>query len=173
MVAVAGLPGGQSVARLRLHLDVAAQQVVARLHAVGGHLLQEEVGREPLAHQPAVHVRDRRQDGVHGPLVDEPRQGIQGQPPTVRGRTPVGGGVVMGLAHHHLYSYVTLGLSHAAAIVRWYSSRRALGQPGARGWRTASGAEARTALPKCPTPAGAEISYTRWGRCPSRDAAAG
>ena len=66
-VAVAGLPGGQAVARLRLHLDVTAQEVVARLHAVRGDLLQEEVGGEPLAHQPPVHVRNTGEDRVEGP----------------------------------------------------------------------------------------------------------
>jgi len=63
-VAVALRPGGHGVALDRVHLHVDGQQVVARLGAVPGHLVEEVGAGEALALQPALHVDQAEQDGV-------------------------------------------------------------------------------------------------------------
>jgi hypothetical protein len=64
-VAVALLPARHLVARHRLHLDVVGQQVVAGMGLVVGGL-DEILGMEALADQPALHVRKCGDDGVDG-----------------------------------------------------------------------------------------------------------
>jgi hypothetical protein len=67
-VAVAALPGRQLVALDGVHVDVDGQQVVARLGAVLGDLLEEVAGGHALPHEPPLHVGQAEQHGVHGAL---------------------------------------------------------------------------------------------------------
>ena len=63
-VAVALLPVRHLVARHGLHLHVEGEEVVAALDPVLGDLVEEVVDLDPLAEQTALHVRERRDDGV-------------------------------------------------------------------------------------------------------------
>ena len=63
-VAVAQLPVGVGVPGDRLHLHVDGQQVVAAVGPVVGDLLDEMVGVESLAVDPAVVVGERHHHGV-------------------------------------------------------------------------------------------------------------
>ena len=69
-VAVAAFPRGHLVARDGVHVDVDGEQVVAALGAVLHHVVEEVRGGQPLALQPSLHVGDRQQHGVHGPVLD-------------------------------------------------------------------------------------------------------
>jgi hypothetical protein len=80
-VAVAGGPAGETVAGLRVHLDVAPEQVGAGVHPPARDLLEEVVGRHPLPHQPPEHVRDRGQDRVDLAPIDQLRQLLERQHP--------------------------------------------------------------------------------------------
>ncbi len=56
-VAVPRVPARIGVAGQRLHLHVDREQVQARMQALGAeHLLEEEVGQDALAHEPALEV---------------------------------------------------------------------------------------------------------------------
>ena len=70
-VAIAALPRGHREALDRGHVDVDREQVVAALGAVLGHLVDEVMRDQPLAHQAALHVGDREQDGVDLPPLDQ------------------------------------------------------------------------------------------------------
>ncbi len=64
-VAVPALPVGHPVAGDGVHLHVEGEEVVAALDAVlGDPALEEEVSVDALAHQPALHVRERDDDRV-------------------------------------------------------------------------------------------------------------
>ena len=64
-VAVAPLPACDRVPRHRIHLHFEREQVVAALAAVAGLVLgEEELGIEPLPHQPALHVGEAGDDRV-------------------------------------------------------------------------------------------------------------
>ena len=63
-VAVAVLPARDRVAGDRIHLHVEREQVVAALDPVLGDVLEEELAVHALAHQPALHVGERDDDGV-------------------------------------------------------------------------------------------------------------
>ena len=65
-VAVAALPRADGVAVDGVHVDVDGQQVVAALGAVLEHGVEEELGVDPLALQPALHVGEGDDDGVDG-----------------------------------------------------------------------------------------------------------
>ena len=70
-VAVSLLPACDRVAGNRIHLHVEREQVVTALDTVVGDVLVEEVLRmDALAHQPALHVRERDDDGVDRPGLD-------------------------------------------------------------------------------------------------------
>ena len=57
-------PRSDRVAVDGVHVDVDGEQVVAALGAVLQHGVQEELGVDPLALQPALHVGERDDDGV-------------------------------------------------------------------------------------------------------------
>jgi hypothetical protein len=78
-VAVAALPRADGVAVHGVHVDVDGQQVVAALGAVLEHGVEEELGVDPLALQPALHVGERDHDGVDGPIPDLGPQLLEGQ----------------------------------------------------------------------------------------------
>ena len=63
-VAVAGVPARHRITGHGVHVDVDGKQIAAALGAVGGHLVDEEPARHPLAGQPALHVGERHDDGV-------------------------------------------------------------------------------------------------------------
>ena len=63
-VAVAGLPGRHRVAVDGVHLHVHREQVVAPLDDAAHHVVEEELRREPLALQPALHVGEGDDDRV-------------------------------------------------------------------------------------------------------------
>ena len=63
-VAVAGIPGRHRVALDGVHVDVDGEEVVAPLCSVSEHLVNEILGMDALADQPALHVGDRDGDGV-------------------------------------------------------------------------------------------------------------
>ena len=64
-VAVALLVAGEAVARDRVVVHVRGDQVVAGLVALGaGDVVEVEAPGGPLAHQPALQVRERRDDRV-------------------------------------------------------------------------------------------------------------
>ncbi len=62
-VAVAATPVGELEARQRLVVDIHGQQVVAGVQAFVDVVEEIRTG-QPLAHQPALHVHDRDDDGV-------------------------------------------------------------------------------------------------------------
>ena len=59
-IAVARLPARVRVAGGRVHLHVAGQQVVAHVHAVARHLVEEEARRDALADESPEEVGQRR-----------------------------------------------------------------------------------------------------------------
>ena len=73
-VAVAPFPRRELVALDRGHVDVDAEQVVARLGAVGRHLVEEVRGAAALALESALHVGHRHDHGVDRAVVDEGAQ---------------------------------------------------------------------------------------------------
>ena len=78
-VAVAALPGRHRIPVDGVHVHVHREQVVAALGIVLGHLVQEELGRQPLARQPALHVGEGEHDGVDLAHPDRGPQLLQGQ----------------------------------------------------------------------------------------------
>ena len=62
-VAEALFPVGKGVAFNHVHFHVNCQQVIAGVHAVLGGVVEEKVGRDPLAHQSAVEIGEHRQHG--------------------------------------------------------------------------------------------------------------
>ncbi len=64
-VAVAGVPARHRITAHGVHVDVDGEQIAAALGAVGGHVVDEQPGVDPLADQPALHVGERHDDGVH------------------------------------------------------------------------------------------------------------
>ena len=80
-VAVALLPRRHRVPVDRVHVDVDAEQVVAALRAVIDHHVDEVLGVQPLALQPALHVGERDDHGVDRAVVDQRRQLVDGQKP--------------------------------------------------------------------------------------------
>ena len=78
-VAIAALPGADGVAVHGVHVHVDGQQVVAALGAVLEHGVEKELGVDPLALQPALHVRERDHDGVDGLVPDLGPQLVDGQ----------------------------------------------------------------------------------------------
>jgi hypothetical protein len=80
-VAVALLPRRHRVAVDRVHVDVDAQQVVAALRAVVDHHVDEVLGVQPLALQPALHVGERDDHGVDLAVPDQGRQVVDGEQP--------------------------------------------------------------------------------------------
>ena len=71
-VAVAALPRRHLVAVDGLHVHVHGQQVVAALGAVLEHVVHEVRGGQALALQPALHVGDGQEHGVHRPSLRPP-----------------------------------------------------------------------------------------------------
>jgi hypothetical protein len=78
-VAVAALPGRHGVAVDGVHLHVDGEQVVAGLGGVRDDLVEEVLGGAALALQPALHVGDRDEDGVDGPVRDQLAQPVDGE----------------------------------------------------------------------------------------------
>ena len=79
-VAVALLPACDLVARDRVHLHLEGEEIVAPLDRVlGVHLLDEELPVEPLAHQAALHVRERDDHRVDLARRDERPQLLPAQ----------------------------------------------------------------------------------------------
>ena len=78
-VAVALFPRRDLIAAHGVHLDVHREQVVAALHAVTGHFVQEVPGVDPLALEPALHVREDDEHGVDLPGVDTLGERVEGQ----------------------------------------------------------------------------------------------
>jgi len=75
-IAVAFRPRGEGVAGDGIHLHVAGQQVIAGVHPVRDHLVDEEPADEALADQAPVHVGKRRDDGVDLIVGDEAFEGV-------------------------------------------------------------------------------------------------
>ena len=69
-VAVALLPRRDRVAVDGVHVDVDGEQVVAALGAVAEHVVDEVARVQALALQPPLHVGERDDHGVDGPVVD-------------------------------------------------------------------------------------------------------
>ena len=63
-VAVAEVPVGEGVAGLRVHVDVDAEQVVTRIHAVVHDVVEEEAARHALADGATLQVREGHDHGV-------------------------------------------------------------------------------------------------------------
>ncbi len=84
-IAVAGLPRRDGVALDGVHLHVGGERVVAPLGAVGEDVREEEVGVDPLALQPSLHVRVGHDDGVHVAGPDQRGERLEGQQPFVAG----------------------------------------------------------------------------------------
>ena len=80
-VAVAAAPRGHRVPVYGVHLDVHREQVVAPLDDVPDHLVQEVVGREPLAGQPSLHVGEGDDHRVDDPLAHLDAELLQGEHP--------------------------------------------------------------------------------------------
>ena len=78
-VAVALLPRRHRVPVDRVHVDVDAEQVVAALGAVIDHHVEEVLGVQPLALQPALHVGERDDHRVDRAVIDQRRQLVDGQ----------------------------------------------------------------------------------------------
>ncbi len=68
-VAIAVLPIRHLVAGERLHVHIERQQVVAALHAVAGHLVEEVLDLDPLAEKPPLHVGEGGDDRVDRALL--------------------------------------------------------------------------------------------------------
>ena len=71
-VPVAVLPVRHLVAGQRLHVHVEREQVVAALHPVPDHLVEEVLDLDALAEQPPLHVREGGDDGVDRALLGLP-----------------------------------------------------------------------------------------------------
>ena len=69
-VAVAGLPVHEREALGRVHLHVRAEEVRAEVGAVVDDAVEERLGLDALAHEPALHVGDRDDDRVDPALAD-------------------------------------------------------------------------------------------------------
>jgi hypothetical protein len=69
VVAVAGLPAHQPVTGRGPHLHVGAEEIGAEVRAVAG-VIEEEVARHTLPHQPPLKVGDGADDGVDGAVAD-------------------------------------------------------------------------------------------------------
>ena len=73
-VAVAELPVGEFIAGDRIHLHVHGEQVIAGVRAVVDHAVDEHLGIEPLAEEPAVVVGEADDDRFDLALLDELRE---------------------------------------------------------------------------------------------------
>ena len=82
-VAKALLPVRHAEARLRLHVDVHRQKVIAAMRAVRGDVLQEKLSGEPLADEPPENVREGDDDGVDEAALDVGLEGGE-----VHGKNP-------------------------------------------------------------------------------------
>ena len=78
-VAVALVPVGHGVAGPRLVVHVRGEEVGAALEPVLERVVEEEPRVEALAHQPALHVGERSDDGVDRPALDLLPQLVDGQ----------------------------------------------------------------------------------------------
>jgi hypothetical protein len=79
-VAVPALPARDRVTRLRVHLHVETQQIVAALDRVPAvELLDEEARLEALPHQPPLHVGERHGDRVDVTAVNGRAQLVEAQ----------------------------------------------------------------------------------------------
>ena len=79
-VAVASLPARELVAGDGIHLHLEREQVVAALDRMAGaDLLDEELAVQPLPHEPALHVRERDDDGVDRARLDVRLQLVEAQ----------------------------------------------------------------------------------------------
>ena len=85
-IAVTRLPTREAVARRRVHLHVAREQVVAHVHSVGEHLVHEETPVDAFPDQSPVHVGERRHHRVDAPLTDFPLEVLPSQHSHRRGR---------------------------------------------------------------------------------------
>src|SRR5207253_7671048 len=70
-VTVAELPAGEFVAGGRIHLHVDGEEVVAGMRPMLGDVVDEHLGVEALAQQPAVVVGKTYNDGLDLALGDE------------------------------------------------------------------------------------------------------
>src|SRR4051794_7407930 len=68
-IAVAVLPVRHLIAGERLHIHVEGEEVVAALHAVSRHLIEEILDLDPLAEQPPLHVGECSDDRVDRPVL--------------------------------------------------------------------------------------------------------
>ena len=73
------VPGRHRVPVHGVHLHVDREQVVAAFREVLGHLVEEELRRQPLALQAALHVGEGQHDGVDRAVADLDPQALQGQ----------------------------------------------------------------------------------------------
>ncbi len=79
-VAVASLPARHRVAGDGIHLHLEREQVVAAFDLVARvQFLEEELGVQPLAHQPSLHVGEGRDHRVDRARLDVRPQLLQGQ----------------------------------------------------------------------------------------------
>ena len=78
-VPVAVLPVRHLVAGQRLHVHVEREQVVAALHPVPDHLVEEVLDLDALAEQPALHVREGGDDGVDRALLGLIAEIVEGE----------------------------------------------------------------------------------------------
>jgi len=79
-VAVPLRPTGEGVARHRIHVHVARQQVIAGVHPLLRHLVEEEGGRDSLPHQAPVHVGEGHHHRFHIAVRDQPLQIVEIDP---------------------------------------------------------------------------------------------
>jgi hypothetical protein len=80
-VPVATRPTRHRVALDGLHVHVHGEQVVAALGVVLDHLVEEMGGGQPFALEAPLHVGDREQDGVDGPVLGRLLQLVEGHEP--------------------------------------------------------------------------------------------
>jgi hypothetical protein len=85
-VAVAARPRRHLVAVDRVHVDVDREQVVAALGALLGDDVEEVPGREPLALEAPLHVRDGQEHGVHRALGYSIAELVERHAPEATGR---------------------------------------------------------------------------------------
>ena len=78
-VPIPALPRRHLVTVDGIHLDVDGEQVVAPLGAVLSNLLQEVLGGQTLALQPALHIAHREQHGVDFASMDLLAKVLEGQ----------------------------------------------------------------------------------------------
>ncbi len=96
-VPVAVLPVRHLVAGQRLHVHVEREQVVAALHPVPDHLVEEVLDLDALAEQPALHVREGRDDGVDRALLGLLAEIVEGEHPACATRATGSGSSFLAL----------------------------------------------------------------------------